>query len=321
MSTIGFHASHEQIAPDQLLRDVQLAEHAGFTAAMCSDHIAPWSYDQGHSGHAWSWLGAALATTNLPIGVVTSAGYRYHPAVLAQASATLAVMFPDRFWLALGSGENLNEHVAGHKWPPKAERQDNLEQCFRILRRLYAGERVTESVGFTSLHDARIWEQPETSPPLILPALTPGTAQRFAAIADGIITVNRPREELRQICDAYRAHGGVGPLILQVHLSWAETQERAEQIAYSQWRTNTFSPEVMADLRTPGDLEARADKQRNLRGQLADSVQISADLSRHAHWLNEYFELGFDQLYLHHVGQDQTPFIETFGQEVLPQLR
>lgn len=320
MVQIGFHASHEQIAPGQLLRDVQLAEQAGFTAAMCSDHIEPWSHDQGHSGFAWSWLGAALATTDLPFGVVTSAGYRYHPAVLAQASATLAVMFPDRFWLALGSGENLNEHITGHDWPAKELRQQHLERCFGVLRRLYAGERVSESVGVTNVHEARIWELPDPKPSLILPALTPGTAERFAGIADGLITVNQPRETLREILTAYRGSGGRGPAILQVHLSWAGTQQAAEEIAYSQWRTNVFESPVMSDLPTPGAYEALAVDRTSPKLQLSDAVNISADLGRHTQWLHEYLDLGFDQLFLHHVGQHQTPFIEAFGDEVIPQL-
>jgi G6PDH family F420-dependent oxidoreductase len=123
MAVLGFHASHEQISPGRLLKDVQLAEQAGFDAARCSDHIEPWSARRGHSGFAWSWLGAALATTKLRFGVVTAPGQRYHPAIIAHASATLADMFPGRFWLAPGSGEYMNEHVTGDAWPDKATRQ------------------------------------------------------------------------------------------------------------------------------------------------------------------------------------------------------
>src|SRR3954465_1929430 len=126
MTVIGFHCSHEQINPAQLLVDVQRAERAGFTAAMSSDHFSPWSTRQGESGFAWSWLGAALATTQLPFGVVTAPGQRYHPAVHAQAIATLAGMFPGRFWAALGSGQALNEHITGDPWPKKSDREARL---------------------------------------------------------------------------------------------------------------------------------------------------------------------------------------------------
>jgi alkanesulfonate monooxygenase SsuD/methylene tetrahydromethanopterin reductase-like flavin-dependent oxidoreductase (luciferase family) len=122
VTTVGFHASHEQLSPSALLAAVHRAEEAGFQTAMCSDHLAPWSERQDHSGHAWVWLGSALATTSLPFGVVTAPGQRYHPVVTAQAIATLGEMFPGRFWAALGSGEAINEHVTGDRWPDKPTR-------------------------------------------------------------------------------------------------------------------------------------------------------------------------------------------------------
>src|SRR5688572_16462315 len=129
MATIGLHASHEQFTPRELLDVVAAAEAAGFAAAMSSDHFMPWSEAQGQSGHAWSWLGAALERTSLPIGVVSVAGYRYHVAVVAQAAATLAQMYPGRFWLALGSGERLNEHITGERWPAAGQRDARLREC------------------------------------------------------------------------------------------------------------------------------------------------------------------------------------------------
>src|SRR6188472_3590870 len=143
MTVIGFHCSHEQISPALLLKDVQQAEQAGFTAGMSSDHFSPWSKRQGESGFAWSFLGAALATTNIPFGVVNAPGQRYHPAIIAQAIATLAQMFPGRFWAALGSGELLNEHITADAWIPKKERQARLLECVEIIRALWAGETVT----------------------------------------------------------------------------------------------------------------------------------------------------------------------------------
>src|SRR3990170_4026998 len=138
-AVIGFHASHEQIGPDRLLRLVQAAEAAGFDAGMCSDHWAPWSEEQGESGFAWSWLGAALQATSLSFGVVNAPGQRYHPAIIAQAAATLSVMFPGRFWVALGSGQLLNEHITGAGWPAKPARNDRLRECAEIMRLLWAG--------------------------------------------------------------------------------------------------------------------------------------------------------------------------------------
>lgn len=317
MTVFGFHANHEQASPRQLLQDLQAAERAGFTVAMCSDHFAPWSRRQGHSGFAWSWLGAALATTQLRLGVVTAPGQRYHPAILAQASATLAQMFPGRFWMAPGSGENLNEHVTGDPWPDKEDRQRRLEECVEVIRRLHRGETVSHRGRITVEH-ARLWDLPTEPVPLIAPALSRGTAARSAAWADGFITVNQPLDDLRAMLESYRGHGGRGPAVLQVHLSWAPSQAEAERIAVDQWQSNTLPRPDMAELALPEDFEA-ASAGAGLE-DVAAAVDISSDLDWHGARLAEYAGLGFDEVYLHCVDQDQGPFLEAFGREVLPVL-
>lgn len=320
MPVIGFHASHEQISPAQLLRDVQHAEAAGFQAAMCSDHFEPWSASQGHSGYAWSWLGAALATTELRFGVVTAPGQRYHPAITAQASATLAGMFPGRFWAALGSGQNMNEHITGDPWPEKAVRQQRLEECVDVIRRLHAGEEVTHR-GLVTVERARLWEVPEVPPALLAPVMSVGTARRAATWADGMITTNQDPDTLRELLGTFRDEGGRGKAVLQVHLSWAESDADADEIAYGQWRTNSVGPPLTWDTATAQDFEDLADSEGITREQVGKTVNISSDPAQHAQWLHDYAELGFDELYLHHVGQEQSGFLETFGSEVLPQLR
>ncbi|MFJ5699695.1 TIGR03885 family FMN-dependent LLM class oxidoreductase [Arthrobacter sp. NPDC093139] len=318
MAAIGFHASHEQISPGQLLKDVQHAEEAGFDAAMCSDHIEPWSARQGHSGFAWSWLGAALATTRMRFGVVNAPGQRYHPAIIAHASATLASMFPERFWVALGSGENMNEHITGDPWPLKETRQQRLEECVSVIRRLHAGEEVTHH-GLVTVEQARIWDVPDPAPQLIAPAISVETARRSAAWADGLVTVNQPHDKLREMLSAYRDHGGRGKAILQIHLSWAPTEEEAVAIAGDQWRSNVFAPPIPWDLPTAAHFDGVSAEVGE--EQLRKSVNISASLDQHAEWLGEYADLGFDELYLHFVGQQQAPFIDAFAGKVLPQLR
>ena len=243
MTVIGFHCSHEQINPAQLLRDVQQAEQAGFTAGMSSDHFSPWSARQGESGFAWSFLGAALATTRLPFGVVNAPGQRYHPAIIAQAIATLAQMFPGRFWAALGSGEASNERVTGEVWPRKELRDQRLVECVEVIRRLLRGEEVSHD-GLVHVNRARLWTLPETVPDLVGPAVTPETAARHAAWADGLITVNQSKETLQKVLDSYREAGGRGPARLQIHLSWAPTEDEAVAIAHDQWRSNVFGPPV-----------------------------------------------------------------------------
>lgn len=317
MTRYGFHASHEQIPPSQLLADVQHAERAGFQMAMCSDHLEPWSARQGHSGYAWSWLGAALATTNLSFGAVCAPGYRYHPAIVAQKIATLGEMFPGRFWVALGSGEAANEHVTGERWPAKPDRDKRLDESVAVIRRLLDGEEVTHH-GLVTVDRARVWERADPTPKLIAPVATPGSATRVAAWADGLVTFNQGHDQVRAIVDAYREAGGRGPLSLQVHLSWAPTLEEAEHLAHDQWRTNVFTEPVNWDTESAGAFDVMAEHVG--LESTRKSVQISADLDEHVDLLRGYADLGFDDLYLHHVGQQQESFIDTFGEHVLPRL-
>jgi probable non-F420 flavinoid oxidoreductase len=315
---LGFHASHEQIAPSRLLSDLEHAERAGFEMAMCSDHFGPWSARQGHSGYAWAWLGAALARTDLELGCVCAPGQRYHPAVVAQKIATLAEMFPGRFWTALGSGEASNEHITGERWPRKEVRTRRLEECVSVIRRLLDGEEVSHD-GLVTVDRARLWERPAVPPRLIGPAVSVASAARVAAWADGLVTINQPVEVLRDIVSAYRDAGGRGPLSLQVHLSWARTGEEADAIAFDQWRSNVFTEPVNWDTETPEAFDVMAEHVdlEAVRG----AVEVSSDLSWHRDRLAELAAVGFDDVYLHFVGQEQSGFIDAFGEHVLPALR
>jgi probable non-F420 flavinoid oxidoreductase len=317
MTVIGFHNSHEQIHPRELLAAVQHAEEAGFTAAMCSDHFAPWNLEQGHSGFAWSWLGAAMATTGLPFGVVNAPGQRYHPAIVAQAIATLGAMFPGRFWAALGSGENMNEHVTGDRWPRKDVRDARLRECVAIIRALLAGEEVTHD-GLVTVDRARIWTLPQQPPALIAPAVTVATARAGADWADGMVTINQPHDRLREMIAAYRDAGGRGKLVLQLHLSYDPDPEKALAIAFEEWHSNVFPPPLCWDLDTPQAFDLAST--HVTPADVAKVVRVSGDLGQHAAWIAEYVELGFDEVYLHHVGQEQHGFIDAFGEHVLPQL-
>jgi len=316
---IGFHANHEQHPPDELLRCVKAAEEAGFDAAMCSDHWAPWSEEQGESGFAWSWLGAALEATSLPFGVVNAPGQRYHPAIVAQASATLAVMYPERFWVAIGSGELMNEHITGEAWPPKSERNARLRECADVMRLLWAGQTVSHE-GRITVSEAKLWTRPERPPLLVGAAISAETAAFVAEWADALITVAQPDEQLDRVVEAFRSNGGADkPMYLQVHLAWAPTDERARAAAYGQWRQNALGSTVLADLRHPEQMVAAA---AHVKPEDMDEVlRISIDPARHVEWLRRDVERGFDALYLHEVGPEQERFIDVFGREVLPELR
>ena len=316
---IGLHASHEQFRPDRMLRLVQAAEAAGFDAGMCSDHWGPWSEDQGESGFAWSWLGAALATTSMPFGVVNAPGQRYHPAIIAQAAATLNVMFPGRFWLAIGSGQLLNEHITGDRWPPKADRNARLREAADVMRRLWAGEDVSCD-GHVRVSEARLWTRPAEPPMLVGAAVTPATAAWIAEWADALITVAQPDNQLDEVVRAFRSNGGEDkPMYLQVHVAWAPSEDEARDAAFEQWRQNTLPNSVVTELAHPAQISAAA--QHVTRDDLDGAVRISSDLGRHVDWLARDLDRGFSGLFLHEVGPEQERFVETFGRGVLPRLR
>ena len=317
MAVIGIHASHEQVHPKALLDAVVAAERAGFSAGMCSDHFSPWSVRQGESGFAWSWLGAALARSSLPFGVVNAPGQRYHPAIVAQAAATLAAMFPGRFWVALGTGEASNEHITGQGWPRKDVRAARLRECVEIIRALLAGEEVSHD-GLVTVDRARLWTLPDEPPKLIGPAVSVQTARDVAEWADGMVTLNQPHEHLRQVIEAYRSHGGRGNIALQVHLSYARDEDTALQIAYDQWRSNVFAPPLSWDLETAEQFDIASEHVPP--EAVRKAVLVSSDLKQHSAWLHEYADLGFDEIYLHHVGQEQQEFIDAFGEHVLPDV-
>lgn len=316
---LGYHCSHENVPPDALFAAVQAAERVGFDAAMCSDHLAPWGERQGESGFAWSWLGAALATTRFTLGVVNAPGQRYHPAIIAQAIATLGVMFPGRFWAALGSGEAMNEHVTGDPWPPKPVREDRLDETVEVIRDLLEGEEVTHD-GLVRVHRARVWSLPEVPPRLVGAAVTAATAERVAAWADGLITVVGSPDDMRRVIGAYRDAGGQGPCVVQAHLSWAPTDEEAIAIAMEQWRHGpAVAPPELWDIADPAEFDRRAAAVDE--DDVRASVLVDHDPHRLAERLAGIVAVGFDGIYLHHVGRDQAPFLAMAGSDLLPALR
>ena len=319
MTTIGYHASHEQHAPSALVEAARAAVDAGFDAVSSSDHLTPWSRDQGRSGFAWSWLGAAMqAVPDVPFGVVNAPGQRYHPVVIAQAIATLGEMYPDRLWVALGSGEASNEHVTGEPWPPKPERNARLGECVEVIRALLQGEEVSLD-GHIRVDRARLWTLPATPPALIGAALSEETARWCGGWADGLITVHVPPDQLRRLIDAFREGGGEGkPVYVQVKVAWAPTEDEALAGAHEQWRTNVFPSVLMADIETVEQFEAAAKHVRP--DDVRPSVLVSSDPARHAAWLQDTLDLGVDGVYVHQVPRDQMGFIETFGAEVLPEV-
>ncbi|HYH56335.1 MAG TPA: TIGR03885 family FMN-dependent LLM class oxidoreductase [Anseongella sp.] len=313
---IGYHISHEQFGPGELLNYAVFAENAGFHTALSSDHFCPWNGEQGQSGFAWTWLGAAMQATSLHFGVVNAPGQRYHPAIIAQAAATLCEMYPGRFWLAQGSGQALNESITGERWPAKAKRNARLKECVDIIRALWAGETVTHD-GLVKVEEARLYTLPRQIPLIIGAAITPVTARWMGGWADGLITVSQPVEDLRKVVDAFREGGGAAkPMFLQVQLSYDINEEKARQGAFAQWRSNIFSSAMLSELRFPWQFEQAAEFVKP--ADLDRYVHISAEPGVHAEWIERYISMGFELIILHNVNREQEQFIEVFGDKVLP---
>ena len=313
---IGYHASHEQWPPSALLHHMLKAEQAGFEAGMCSDHFHPWLEEQGHSGFAWSWLGAAMQVTRLSFGTVCAPGQRYHPAIIAQAAATLAEMFPGRFWVSLGSGEALNECITGAPWPGKPDRNSRLRECVDIMRALWDGEVVTHA-GLVKVKEAKLYSRPEQPPQIIAAALTEATARWAGAWADGLITVGKEAEDSRKIVDAFREGGGEGkPVMLQAALSYAVTDDLAAEAVLREWRQSVLDPKQLADLATPWAF-GEATRHATL-DDVRERVRCSSDVNRHIDWLLGDLESGFDAVYLHQLGRNIDQFIDVFAEKVLP---
>lgn len=316
MTQIGYHASHEQFSPSELVQLVIRAERAGFHSAKSSDHFHPWSERQGQSGFAWSWLGAAMQATNLPFGVISAPGYRYHPAVLAQAAATLGEIFEGRLWLALGSGEAINESITGAAWPDKPERNALLLECVAITRALFAGETVTHR-GRVTVIEAKLYSRPATAVPLFGAAVTPQTAALMGSWADGLLTTGGDIAQVRRVVEAFREGGGEGkPVHIQHALSWAPDESQALAEALDQWSPAAIGGEVAWDLRRPADF----DHAGRLVGEdaIRQCVAISADIGRHRAWIADLAALDVHTVHLHCVGRNQAQFIDRFGQDILP---
>jgi probable non-F420 flavinoid oxidoreductase len=321
MVVISYHASHEQFSPRELLDLTCRAEQAGFDAAFSSDHLQPWVRSQGHAGHLWTGLGAALQTTRrLQFAAITiPGGWRYHPAIVAQALASLDDMFPGRLpWIALGSGEALNECVVSNDWPGKEKRNVRLRQAAEGIRRLLNGETVDQSEPVV-LHAARLWPQRVRPIALIGAALSPETAASIAGWADGLLTTAGSFDALSRIVAAFRAVAPDKPMHAKIDISWAPSEEEALQLAHEQWAFSSLPGDCLAALRSPEEFEQAAEHVK--LDDVRRSEFVSADPQRHIDLLRRYAALGFETLDIHNVGRNQRQFIDCFSREVLPALR
>ena len=327
MTKIGYAAMLEQFHPTDLLEWCPQAEEAGFEAGfMVSEHFHPWTPQQGQSAFAWSFMGALGQRTSLPFGTaVTCPGFRYHPAVIAHAAATLGAMYPGRFWLGLGAGEALNEHVIGGEWPEVGERSRMMFESIEIIAKLFSGKVVKHDGDYFTLESARLYTRPEEPVPIYVATAGPVNAKKAGKFADGIITVGAADEKIAMLWDKFRegaTEAGKDAVAmktqLQIHVSWAPTQAEAEENAITEW-PNGGMPFPKQDIKNPEDFENIAKLVRI--ENFANRMLISPDLEEHTAQIQKFVDMGFDEIYLHNVGRDQAAFITTFGTEVLPNLK
>jgi G6PDH family F420-dependent oxidoreductase len=319
MTSFGYTMMTEQSRPDQLVRDVVAAEQAGFSFSVCSDHFQPWLAEQGHAGYAWSILGAAAQATER-IGLmtyVTCPTVRYHPAVVAQKAATLQILSGNRFRLGLGAGENLNEHVVGHRWPAVGVRHEMLSEAVQIIGELLDGG---QSVNFRGRHfdveQATLWDLPDERVPIGI-AVSGSQSCELAGRHGDLMVAVEPKSELREM---FEAAGGQGkPCVGQIALSYDPDRETAVQRAHEQFRWFGLGWKVNADLPNPESFDAATAFVRP--EDVAEQLGCGADVEEHVEKIRPFVDAGFTEVALVQIGgEHQEPFLRWAQDELLPAL-
>ena len=313
MVNIGYALSSEEHAPLDLVRDTVEAERAGFRFAGISDHYHPWLDAQGHSSFVWSVMGAIGASTeNLSLfTAVTCPIIRIHPAIIAQAAATMGALMPRRFWLGLGTGENLNEHVIGAGWPPADTRLEMLEEAVSVIRELWKGENTDYTGNFFHVENARIYDVPDQLPPIYIAAAGPRAAQLAGRIGEGLISTS-PQAEL---VEEFRSAGGNGPRLAQVSVCVAGSEQQAIDTVMEIWPNGGFSGSFKQELALPSHFKEVASL---VRPDDLSSVTCGPDAGKHIEAIQKYVDAGFDYVYMHQIGPDQKSFFDLYSREVLP---
>ena len=316
MTAIGYALSSEEHGPRDLVRNARAAEEAGFTFALISDHFHPWIERHPHSPFVWGVLGAiAEATDRLVVGTgVTCPTMRIHPAIIAHAAATAADLMPGRFFLGVGTGENLNEHILGQAWPEWDVRAEMLEEAIEVIRALWSGEVVSRRGEFFRVQNAKLYSLPESIPPIRVAASGAKMAEMAGRIGDGLISTAPDRK----IIDAYREAGGSGPRIGQMTVSWAASEAKARKTAFEWWPLAALHGEVSQELPNPSQFTDLA--KSVTEDQVAEAILCTPDADRILERIAEYVEAGYDHVYLHQVGPDQAGFLDFASSELLPRV-
>jgi coenzyme F420-dependent glucose-6-phosphate dehydrogenase len=317
MVKIGYKLSSEEHPPNDLVAQAVRAEECGFSFAMISDHFHPWINAQGQSPFVWSVIGAvAHRTKNLLLGTaVTCPSIRIHPGIIAQAAATAASMMPGRFILGLGAGENLNEHIFGHRWPPARVRHAMLKEAVEVIRLLWRGKLANFSGEYYQLENARLYTLPDELPPIALAAGGSNAAKLAGEIGDGLVGTSADADLIK----VFNQSGGSGkPHYGELAVCWAENQDQAEQTAYKLWPISGLSGPLLSELALPAYFEQAATLTDETA--VAKTVICGPDPERHLEAIQKYAQAGYDHVFIHQVGPDQQGFFEFYEREILPHV-
>jgi G6PDH family F420-dependent oxidoreductase len=315
MASIGYFLSSEENGPNELLEQAQLAEAHGLTSVWISDHFHPWLDEQGESPFVWGVIGAIAATTSLEVTTaVTCPTVRIHPAIVAQAAATASQQLQGRFRLGVGSGENLNEHVLGCRWPSADERLDMLEEAVEVMRQLWTGEQISFEGEHYVVDRARIYTTPNGTIEVPVSGFGPKATELAARIGDGFVTTTPDEEMLAK----YRELGGKGPSMAGVKVCWGPDETKAAELAHHLWRSSSLPGELSQELPMPAHFDQGS--QLVTVDDVAEKVACGPDPERHVATIKPYIDAGFDEVFISQMGDADEGFFTFLRDEVLPRL-
>jgi coenzyme F420-dependent glucose-6-phosphate dehydrogenase len=312
----GYTLSSEERTPRELVANARSAEEAGFEFLSISDHFHPWVSAQGHSPFVWSVLGAIAASTEqIPVGIgVTCPTTRIHPAIIAHASATASLLMPGRFFLGVGTGEALNEHVLGHRWPRPEVRLKMLEEAVGIIRDLWTGETVDHRGDFYEVENARLFDPPEEPPPIIVSGFGPMSIELAAKIGDGYWGHSPDGDVIEQ----FEAQGGTGPKYAQLSMCWARDEAQARRTVHEIWPNAGIPGQLSQDLPTWTHFEQAAEL---VTEEIATaSIPCGPDVEPVLDSVRQFLDAGYDHLYFHQIGPDQEGFLQFWSDTLQPAL-
>ncbi len=313
----GYKLSSEEFTANELVRLARAAEERGFSFALISDHYHPWTDREGQSPFVWSVLGGiARETSTLAVGTgVTCPTMRIHPAIVAQAAATTASMMPGRFFLGVGTGENLNEHILATRWPETEVRQEMLSEAIDVIRLLWQGGLKSHYGRHFVVENARIYSLPPEPPPVVVAAGGPKSAKIAGRLGDGLVVT----EPSRELIEAFRRAGGTGkPCYAEMTVCFARDEQSAARTAREIWPIAALPGVLQRELSLPSHFEQSA--KLVTEEMIASGVPCGPDPEKHIRALRRFMEAGYDRICIHQIGPEQEPFMDFYAREVLPRV-